>query len=425
MPYNPGVSYQGGQFLFQGLSQMGQGIEEGTFKAIQRMDEQQKEQQMLNEAVQAASMINDPNTGKPYFGVEDMAKFQAGSLAQKRAMGAKAIAAWHSNELNRQAAYQNAQIQNIYSEIGARKAEEDFYKKGPTAMQVPIPGTNVTQAMVRTGPRSFEKIDIGAKAPAGKNFWDGTVNGQQVATAGYWSPQEQTKAIKEATSPDVDRQALAMERMQKNVQGLGVTMDQLANRDEQHAAKYEGGKLVNAPPDQATHVYYGPYTEDPSKLPKLPIQQHDLWSKKVQIAQQGLFQPSTTVPEAKAETKAAPAVGTTGTVNGVPAVWDGKGWKRAAPAAAPPPAAARFMGAPSAPSAPPVVPSATPTPPVFAGPVPNPTPSAGGYAPPAMNFGAAPTGTPPPQLSPQLQALMIAAQNGDPQAIATLKQMGY
>ena len=86
--YNPGISYRGDAYTYQGLDALGQGI--GSFLQNQR---KHAEEVAANQAQDAKNQVlynhlsqlpPSPITGRPYLTQDDMLSFQKGSLAQRQ-----------------------------------------------------------------------------------------------------------------------------------------------------------------------------------------------------------------------------------------------------------------------------------------------------------------------------------------------------
>lgn len=144
--YNPGISYRGDAYTYQGLDALGQGI--GSFlqnqrkhveevQALQAQD--QKNQLILNHA---ASMGNSPITGQPYISQDDLLKYSQLGLKQRTGF-AEGIAAnlatdtalrnqQFVNQLHNASAYNQAA--GGYKDI----AQGNMYTQPPT--QQPVQG---------------------------------------------------------------------------------------------------------------------------------------------------------------------------------------------------------------------------------------------------------------------------------------------
>ena len=86
--YNPGISYRGDAYTYQGLDALGQGI--GSFLQNQK---KHAEEVAANQAQDAKNQVlynhlsqlpPSPITGRPYLTQDDMLSFQKGSLAQRQ-----------------------------------------------------------------------------------------------------------------------------------------------------------------------------------------------------------------------------------------------------------------------------------------------------------------------------------------------------
>ena len=86
--YNPGISYRGDAYTYQGLDALGQGI--GAFLQNQK---KHAEEVAANQAQDAKNQVlynhlsqlpPSPITGRPYLTQDDMLSFQKGSLAQRQ-----------------------------------------------------------------------------------------------------------------------------------------------------------------------------------------------------------------------------------------------------------------------------------------------------------------------------------------------------
>ena len=86
--YNPGISYRGDAYTYQGLDALGQGI--GSFLQNQK---KHAEEVAANQAQDAKNQVlynhlsqlpPSPITGRPYLTQDDMLKFQTGSLKQRQ-----------------------------------------------------------------------------------------------------------------------------------------------------------------------------------------------------------------------------------------------------------------------------------------------------------------------------------------------------
>ena len=151
--YNPGISYRGDAYTYQGLDALGQGI--GSFLQNQK---KHAEEVAANQAQDAKNQVlynhlsqlpPSPITGRPYLTQDDMLKFQTGSLKQRQGImeAAAANAATDTalfnqsfvNDLHKASAYNQAA--GGYKDI----AQGNLYTQPPKQQPVQgaAPGTGV------------------------------------------------------------------------------------------------------------------------------------------------------------------------------------------------------------------------------------------------------------------------------------------
>ena len=121
--YNPGISYRGDAYTYQGLDALGQGI--GSFLQNQK---KHAEEVAANQAQDAKNQVlynhlsqlpPSPITGRPYLTQDDMLAFQKGSLAQRQKImeAAAANAATDTALLNQQFINQGRHAANTFRVI--------------------------------------------------------------------------------------------------------------------------------------------------------------------------------------------------------------------------------------------------------------------------------------------------------------------
>jgi hypothetical protein len=84
MPYDPRISYRGGQYLYEGITGASQELAQTAMKALQDYEETKKQQAFGDTVMSTLANVKDPTTGQPLVSTDEQLKYAKGGHSQKQ-----------------------------------------------------------------------------------------------------------------------------------------------------------------------------------------------------------------------------------------------------------------------------------------------------------------------------------------------------